>query len=100
MVSFFKVLFISDPRAKASKILTNIIDGPRGQVFYSMYGVAYDLKIITSNHKFINFLVWDTSSQGLYEIITCPDYRDARGVILIYDVSTRETFELVKGWMN
>ncbi len=42
---------------------------------------------------------WDTAGQERFRTITYNFYRNANGVILVYDVSKRKTFENIKGWL-
>lgn len=44
------------------------------------------------------FLVWDTAGQERFRTLTPSYYRGAQGAILVYDVSSRASFERLDPW--
>ncbi|CAO3642537.1 unnamed protein product [Cunninghamella blakesleeana] len=44
--------------------------------------------------------IWDTAGQERFRTLTSSYYRGAQGVILVYDVSSRETFDALSTWWN
>lgn len=42
---------------------------------------------------------WDTAGQEKFKTITCNYYRGANGIMIVYDITDRESFEAVKGWL-
>ncbi|KFG41598.1 Ras small GTPase family Ras subfamily protein, partial [Toxoplasma gondii MAS] len=42
---------------------------------------------------------WDTAGQERFRTITSSYYRGAHGIIIVYDVTDRESFNNVKNWM-
>lgn len=42
----------------------------------------------------------DTAGQERFRTITSSYYRGAQGIIVVYDVSNRETFEALPRWMS
>ena len=45
-------------------------------------------------------LQWDTAGQERFRTITSSYYRGAHGIIVVYDITDRESFENVKQWLN
>ena len=43
---------------------------------------------------------WDTAGQERFRTITSSYYRGAHGIIIVYDITDRESFENVKTWLN
>jgi small GTP-binding protein len=46
------------------------------------------------------FEVWDTAGQEQYKALTKQYARDARGAILVFDVTDRSSFEALRGWVE
>ena len=44
--------------------------------------------------------IWDTAGQERFRTITASYYRGAMGILLVYDVGDRRSFESVRGWMR
>ncbi|OQS04329.1 Rab11/RabA-family small GTPase [Thraustotheca clavata] len=57
-------------------------------------GVEFGTKIITHpNGKRIKAQIWDTAGQERYRAITSSHYRRAAGALVVYDVTSKATFE-------
>ena len=65
---------------------------------------SYTNKIISFDEfqgKSIKFEIWDTVGQEKYRAITKIFYKDANIAILVYDITSRKTFEEIKNyWIN
>ena len=48
----------------------------------------------------VKLQIWDTAGQERFRTITSSYYRGAHGIIVVYDVTERESFDCVKQWMN
>ena len=77
--------------------------------FYNTIGVDFvyyinldlqKIKTITMDQKQVKLQIWDTAGQDRFRTITCSYYRGAHGIIIVYDITDRESFETVKTWMN
>jgi Ras-related protein Rab-1A len=44
--------------------------------------------------------IWDTAGQERFRTITSSYYRGAHGIIVVYDVTDRESFKNVGNWMK
>ena len=56
---------------------------------------AVDLKIL---NKSVKAQFWDTAGQEKYRSIASAYYKNAQGVIMVYDMTRRETFENIENW--
>lgn len=44
--------------------------------------------------------IWDTAGQERFRTITTSYFRGAQGILLVYDVTDRGSFQAVRGWMK
>jgi len=44
--------------------------------------------------------LWDTAGQEVYRSITRSYYRGAQGAIIVYDITSKESFSKVGGWLD
>ena len=63
-------------------------------------GIEYFKKeeMIDDTRVFVK--IWDTCGQELYKSLTRNFYKNSNGVIVVYDVTNRESFEKVKEWIQ
>ncbi|MBA0746916.1 hypothetical protein Goarm_010296 [Gossypium armourianum] len=55
-------------------------------------GVDFKIKLLTVGGKRLKLTIWDTAGQERFRTLTSSYYRGAQGIILVYDVTRRETF--------
>lgn len=63
-------------------------------------GIDYKSKNITINSKSIKLKIWDTAGQERFRNITQQYYKNADGILLVFDVSDRSSFEKVRDWIK
>ena len=44
--------------------------------------------------------IWDTAGQERFRTITTTYFRGAQGIILVYDVTDKRTFNSIREWMS
>lgn len=67
--------------------------------FFNTIGVDFKMKTIHIDGKTVRLQIWDTAGQERFQTITCNYYNGAHGIIIVYDVTDRESFNSVKRWM-
>jgi small GTP-binding protein len=50
--------------------------------------------------KTIRVKIWDTAGQEQYKSLTRNFYRNSNGVIIVYDVTNKSSFEKVQEWVQ
>jgi small GTP-binding protein len=63
-------------------------------------GCDFVEKIENIDNRNIKVKVWDTSGQERYKSLTRNFYNQADGVVVVYDVTDRGSFNKVKGWIE
>jgi len=44
--------------------------------------------------------IWDTAGQERFRTITTSYFRGAQGILLVYDVTDRQTFDSIRNWVS
>ncbi|XP_033613310.1 ras-related protein Rab-12 [Fukomys damarensis] len=63
-------------------------------------GVDFKIKTVELRGKKIRLQIWDTAGQERFNSITSAYYRSAKGIILVYDITKKETFDDLPKWMK
>ena len=96
----FKILLIGDSGVGKSSIMTRYIDGHFSETFISTIGVDFKIRNVEVEGKNIKLQVWDCAGQERFRSITSSYYRGAHGVLLVYDITDRSTFESLNHWYD
>ncbi|XP_076915350.1 ras-related protein RABC2a-like [Bidens hawaiensis] len=87
----FKILLIGDSGVGKSSLLVSFISNTVDDLPPTI-GVDFKIKQFTVGGKRLKFTIWDTAGQERFRTLTSSYYRGAQGIILVYDVTRRETF--------
>lgn len=71
--------------------------GPTMGVDVGKHAIKLDVKEITNT---VNFQLWDLTGQANYRVIRTMYYKGAVGLILVYDIGSRHTFESIDSWLE
>lgn len=63
-------------------------------------GMEFATQSVQVDNSFVRAQIWDTAGQERYRAITNTYYRQAIGVLLVYDISKRSSFENLDKWLN
>jgi small GTP-binding protein len=70
-------------------------------IFILIYiGLEYFTKEEKVDDKVVRVKIWDTAGQEQYKSLTRNFYRNSDGVIIVYDVTNKSSFEKVQEWVQ
>eukprot|EP00897_Mesotaenium_endlicherianum_P007372 jgi/Mesen1/6663/ME000340S05823 len=96
----FKVLLIGDSGVGKSSLLLRFTTDTFDDLSPTI-GVDFKLKLMQINGKKLKLTIWDTAGQERFRTLTSSYYRGAQGIILVYDVTRRDTFtDLSEVWLK
>eukprot|EP01119_Soliformovum_irregulare_P025919 TRINITY_DN971_c0_g3_i1.p1 TRINITY_DN971_c0_g3~~TRINITY_DN971_c0_g3_i1.p1 ORF type:complete len:215 (+),score=40.07 TRINITY_DN971_c0_g3_i1:24-668(+) len=95
-----KMLLIGDSGVGKSCFLLRYVEGAFTENFISTIGVDFKIKTLVVQGKKIKLQIWDTAGQERFQTITTSYYRGAHGILVLYDVTNRVSFDNVKKWME
>ncbi|CAN0893249.1 Ras-related protein RABC1 [Linum grandiflorum] len=87
----FKLLLIGDSGVGKSTLLLSFTSTSFEELSPTI-GVDFKVKHVTVGGKKLKLAIWDTAGQERFRTLTSSYYRGAQGVIMVYDVTRRETF--------
>ncbi|KAG0056677.1 hypothetical protein BGZ83_003920 [Gryganskiella cystojenkinii] len=101
-VATLKLLLIGSSGTGKSSLLMRFVDGVflAPDEISATIGVDFKVKVIDVEGKKYKLTIWDTAGQERFRTLTSSYYRGAQGVILVYDVSNRDSFNDLQTWFN
>ena len=96
----FKLLLIGDSGVGKTCILFRFSDDAFTSTFISTIGIDFKLKTIELNGKIVKLQIWDTAGQERFHTITTSYYRGALGVMMVYDITDKKSFDDITNWLR
>jgi len=95
----FKLLLVGESGAGKTSLLLRFAQGEFVEAKNTV-GVDVKVKTIKLEGKNIKLTIWDTAGQERFRTLTSSYYRGAQGIILVYDISNRESFTNIQQWLQ
>ena len=97
--SLFKILLLGDSGVGKSSIIIRYIENNFSNNLMNSIGVDFKLKNIEVDSKKIKLQIWDTAGQERFKTITTSYYKGAHAILIVFDITDRDSFDHVKNWM-
>ncbi|XP_053895424.1 EF-hand calcium-binding domain-containing protein 4B isoform X1 [Malaclemys terrapin pileata] len=95
----FKIVFVGNSSVGKTSFLRRFCEGHFSPNTSATVGIDYSVKTVTVDNSQIALQLWDTAGQERYRSITKQFFRKADGVIVMYDITAKDTFTSVKQWL-
>ncbi|XP_008582195.1 PREDICTED: ras-related protein Rab-35 [Galeopterus variegatus] len=83
-----------------SSLLLRFADNTFSGSYITTIGVDFKIRTVEINGEKVKLQIWDTAGQERFRTITSTYYRGTHGVIVVYDVTSAESFVNVKRWLH
>ncbi len=94
----FKLLIIGDSGVGKSSLMNRFSDNIFNETFINTIGVDFKIRTINMDGKMIKLQIWDTAGQERFRTIVSSYYRGAHGIMLVFDITNKESFENIPMW--
>jgi Ras-related protein Rab-8A len=100
--TLIKLVIIGDSGVGKSNFLFKFIENKFSPLHVATVGFDYKSKvcILPQTKKKVKLQIWDTAGQEKYMSINKNLFQRVQGIILMYDLTKRETFERLTIWLN
>ena len=97
----YKILLLGDSSVGKTCFLMRYTDNTFQEIHMSTIGLDYKLKNVQlDDGKMVKIQIWDTAGQDRFRSITRNYYKGANGIVLIFDVTNKKSYENVKNWVK
>ena len=97
---FFKLLIIGDSNVGKQPFLSRFIDDSFTATYFPTVGLDVKVKIINFQNKNVKLHITDMAGEERFRSVTKTYYKGAHGIILMYDVTDRNSFNNIRNWMK
>ncbi|NXI62021.1 RB18B protein, partial [Anseranas semipalmata] len=95
-----KLLLVGDSAVGKSSLLLRFTDGSFEPCLKPTIGVDFKVKKMVVDGHAVQLAIWDTAGQERFRTLAPSYYRGAQGVVLVYDVTRKDTFAGLESWLN
>eukprot|EP01083_Nonionella_stella_P132767 403687_1 len=95
-----KLLMIGDSGVGKSCLLLRFCDESFTQSFITTIGIDFKIKSMDIDGQRVKLQIWDTAGQERFRTLPSSYYRGAQGVVMVYDVTRRDSFENLEQWLK
>ena len=96
----FKILFLGSVDVGKTSIILRYVNDKIYKDQKSTIGIDYKTKTIEYKTKKINLKIFDTSGQERFKALTRNYYQGSDGIIMVFDIKRKKTFEDITYWME
>ncbi|MHA2281491.1 MAG: Rab family GTPase [Promethearchaeota archaeon] len=94
----YKVIVCGDPSVGKTSTILRITDNAFIRTYIPTLGVSISEKQIKITDENVNLIFWDIAGQSKFEVMRRHFYQGAEGIIVIFDLTNRKSFESVSEW--
>lgn len=96
----FKFLVIGSAGTGKSCLLHQFIENKFKAESNHTIGVEFGSKVVNVGGRSVKLQIWDTAGQERFRSVTRSYYRGAAGALLVYDITSRETYNALTNWLT
>jgi len=96
----FKVVLLGESAVGKSSLVLRFVKGQFHEYQESTIGAAFLTQTICIDETTVKFEIWDTAGQERYHSLAPMYYRGAQAAIIVYDITSQDTFVRAKSWVK
>ncbi|KAL3853613.1 hypothetical protein ACJMK2_017145 [Sinanodonta woodiana] len=96
----FKLVLVGDAGVGKTSVFRRFQSGTYIETNASTIGVDFTMKTLQIDGKLIKLHIWDTTGQEKFRSIIHSYYRSANGVVMVYDITKKASFDRLSQWLD
>ena len=97
----FKFILLGDVAVGKTCIANKFVKNEFEDKYVCTVGVEFKVKTLNlSTTTLADLQVWDTCGQEKFRTLTRQYYRDANGIILVFDLTSTKSFTEIESWLE
>ena len=99
-VTKHKIIFVGDAGVGKTSIINRIVDNPFNEAYEMSIGVDFMSKNLRYKGQNIKLQLWDSAGQEKYKGLIPSYVRNSSIVFVVYDISSKTSFNNVSSWIT
>lgn len=95
-----KLLMIGESNVGKSSLVQRYVDDDFQYNWIATIGIDIRLKVVPVHGKNVKVQIWDSAGQERFRAITRRHFHGIHGVVIVFDVTDRETFDRLPFWIK
>lgn len=95
-----KLVLLGDMGAGKSSLVLRFVKGQFLEFQESTIGAAFFSQTVSVDNLTVKFEIWDTAGQERYHSLAPMYYRGAAAAIIVYDITSTDSFARAKKWVQ
>ncbi|CAN7983466.1 unnamed protein product [Ixodes hexagonus] len=95
-----KLCLLGESGVGKSSILQRFVYNTFNPSAESTIGASFMMKNLVLHDRTIKFNIWDTAGQERYRALAPMYYRGAAAAIIVYDITSQDSFAAVQSWVR
>ena len=95
-----KYIIIGDASVGKSNLLMKFTQNKFNESYQATIGVEFGAKNLDINKKTYRIQIWDTAGQENFHSITRSYYKNSVCAMVVYDITSRKSFDNVLNWIE
>ncbi|MFH4977166.1 hypothetical protein AB6A40_003875 [Gnathostoma spinigerum] len=96
----FKLVLLGESAVGKSSLVLRFVKGQFHEYQESTIGAAFLTQTVCLDDTTVKFEIWDTAGQERYHSLAPMYYRGAQAAIVVYDITSQESFAKAKNWVK
>ncbi|XP_052199049.1 ras-related protein RHN1-like isoform X2 [Diospyros lotus] len=95
-----KLVLLGDMGTGKTSLVLRFVKGQFYDNQEPTIGAAFFTQVLSLNEATIKFDIWDTAGQERYHSLAPMYYRGAAAAVVVYDITSMDSFERAKKWVR
>ncbi|KAH3674163.1 hypothetical protein WICPIJ_009648 [Wickerhamomyces pijperi] len=99
-LSKYKIVFLGEQNVGKTSLITRFMYDTFDSTYAATIGIDFLSKTMYLDDKTVRLQLWDTAGQERFRSLIPSYIRDSHVAVIVYDVSSKKSFELLDKWIE
>jgi small GTP-binding protein len=95
-----KIVLAGEQKVGKTNLVRRWIGDPFDEGYESTIGVSFHVKTIAVDNKVAKLQIWDTGGCERFHSLAPAYFRQALGILLVYDITCAASFDALDAWLS